>query len=115
MAAPAQGPDAIQRVLAAYEDSYNRRDANAIAAIWKGVDRRGLSRAFSTLANQDFSFEQCNIDMNDDEAHATAQCRGAVRYVRRIGGSAPRVVHLAWKIELARGDDGWLIANLEVR
>ena len=61
------------------------------------------------------SFEQCDIDMNDDEAHATAQCRGAVRYVRRIGGSAPRVVHLAWKIELARGDDGWLIANLEVR
>ena len=113
MVVRADGSDAIQRLLAAYEDSYNRRDAEAVAAIWNGVDRRALGRAFNGLANQVLSFDRCDIDV--DEAHATARCSGALHYVPKIGDSASRVVRLAWTIDFSRGEDGWLIAGVDAR
>ncbi|HLG57911.1 MAG TPA: hypothetical protein VI485_21375 [Vicinamibacterales bacterium] len=101
---------AIDRVLHTYEDSYDRLDAPSAAAIWPRVDTRALSRAFSTLAQQDMSFDRC--DVNILGARATARCTGAIRYVRRVGDQDPRVRQLSWSFALERISDRWQIASV---
>jgi hypothetical protein len=101
---------AIDRVLHTYEDSYDRLDAPSAAAIWPRVDTRALSRAFSTLAQQDMSFDRC--DVNIFGARATARCTGAIRYVRRVGDQDLRVRQLSWSFALERVSDRWQIASV---
>lgn len=104
--------EAIQRVLTAYEDSYDRLDAPAAALLWKGVDTRALQRAFGALDSQDLSFEKC--DLTIDGAQATAVCRGQLRYVRRVGTPTPHVLRGSWKIDFQRANDRWVISNVKV-
>jgi hypothetical protein len=104
--------EAIQRVLTAYEDSYDRLDAPAAALLWRGVDTRALQRAFGALDSQDLSFEKC--DLTIDGAQATAVCRGQLRYVRRVGTPTPHVLRGSWKIDFQRANDRWVISNVKV-
>ena len=101
---------AIDRVLHTYEDSYDRLDAPSAAAIWPRVDTRALSRAFSTLAQQDMSFDRCDVNILGERA--TARCTGAIRYVRRVGDQDPRVRQLSWSFALERVSDRWQIASV---
>jgi hypothetical protein len=100
----------IERVLEQYRDAYDRLDAPSAAVIWPRVDTRALSRAFSTLAEQDLSFDSCDLDIAG--AQAKARCVGEIRYVRRVGDPAPRVRRLSWSFALERVSDRWQIAQV---
>jgi hypothetical protein len=100
----------IERVLAQYRDAYDRLDAPSAAVIWPRVDTRALSRAFSTLAQQDVSFDRC--DLNITGVKANAQCTGEIRYVRRVGDQEPRVRRMSWSFAFERVADRWQIAQV---
>jgi hypothetical protein len=104
---------AVRRVLQQYEDSYDRLDARAAAAIWRGLNASELARAFATLSSQDLTFERCDVSLVAQ--HATATCRGLLRYVPRVGDPSPRRQVLTWTIALARADEAWLIERVAVR
>jgi hypothetical protein len=110
-AVPIDSRQAIKRVLDAYRESYDRLDASSAALIWRGVDTRALARAFSNLSSQALSFDQCDVTV--DGTQATAQCRGELRYVRRVGTPTPRVLRLSWTIDLEQSIDRWVIASIK--
>ena len=97
-------------MLQAYRDAYDRLDAPSAAAIWPRVDTRALNRAFSTLAEQDVSFDKCDLAITGTKANAT--CTGEIRYVRRVGDQVPRVRHVSWLFALERVSDRWQIAQV---
>jgi hypothetical protein len=100
----------IERVLDTYRDAYDRLDAPAAAVVWPHVDTRALSRAFSTLAQQDLHFDSCRFDIAG--AQAQAHCVGQLRYVRRVGDQSPRVRRMSWSFALERVADRWQIAEV---
>lgn len=100
----------IERLLQQYRDAYDRLDAPSAAVIWPRVDTRALGRAFSTLAEQDVSFERCDLDIAGVKANA--KCTGEIRYVRRVGDQNPRVRRLEWSFALERVSDRWQIAQV---
>jgi len=100
----------IERVLQQYRDAYDRLDAPSAAVIWPRVDTRALSRAFSTLASQDLSFERCDLAITGVKARA--QCTGEIRYVRRVGDQEPRVRRMSWSFAFERVSDRWQIAQV---
>ena len=100
----------IERVLQQYREAYDRLDAPSAAVIWPRVDTRALSRAFSTLASQDVSFDRCDLDITG--VKASAQCTGEIRYVRRVGDQAPRTRRMSWSFALERVSDRWQIAQV---
>jgi hypothetical protein len=104
---------AVRRVLHTYEDSYDRLDAQAVAAIWRGLDAGALQRAFQTLSHQNLTFDRCDVSLAD--VRATASCRGQLRYVPRIGAREARSQSMTWTIELSRVDDRWLIERVSAR
>jgi hypothetical protein len=101
---------ALDRLLKAYQDSYNRLDAAAVATNWPTVDTRALSRAFGTIAEQDLSFDRC--DMQVDGSRATALCEGSIRYVRRTGDQTPRVQSASWSFDFRRTGERWQISKV---
>jgi hypothetical protein len=109
----ATGEFEIHRLLEAYEESYDRRDAVSAAMLWPGVDTGALSRAFSTLASQDLAFDHCAVEVLG--GHATATCNGSLEYVRRVGNHAPQSRPLAWTFELDRRAGRWLISRVTAR
>jgi hypothetical protein len=108
--APPSDRASIERVLQQYRDAYDRLDAPSAAVIWPRVDTRALSRAFSTLASQDLSFDHCDLDIAGGKA--SAQCTGAIRYVRRVGDQAPRMRRMSWSFAFERVSDRWQIAQV---
>ncbi len=100
----------IERVLEAYRDAYGRLDAPSAAVVWPHVDTRALSRAFSTLAQQDVQFDSCDYDIAG--VRARARCVGEIRYVRRVGDQVPRVRRMSWSFALERVSDRWQIAQV---
>jgi hypothetical protein len=109
----ATGESEIHRLLEAYEESYDRRDAVSAAMLWPGVDTGALSRAFSTLASQDLAFDHCAVEVLG--GRATAMCNGSLEYVRRVGSHAPQSRPLAWTFELDRHAGRWLISRVTAR
>jgi hypothetical protein len=105
-------PD-VERVVRAYQESYNRLDARSTALVWPTVDTGALARAFSTLVEQELSFDRCEFDV--EAATATVSCAGAVRYVQRIGDPTPRVQQMLWAFQLERTDRGWQIEEVTAR
>jgi hypothetical protein len=110
---PATGQFEIQRLLDAYEASYDRLDAVSAAMLWPGVDTGALSRAFSTLASQNVAFDHCAVDVLG--GHATATCNGSVEYVRRVGDAAPQSRPLAWTFEFDHRAGRWLISRVTAK
>jgi ABC-type bacteriocin/lantibiotic exporter with double-glycine peptidase domain len=104
---------AIRQVLFQYERSYDRLDASSAAAVWRGVDVRGLTRAFASLSQQDLSFDTCDLRIDDERA--TANCRGALTFVRRVGDPEPEMRRVSWTIGFENDEGRWLIASVSAR
>lgn len=100
----------IDRVLRVYRESYDRLDVRLTATIWPTVDTRALARAFGTLAEQQVTFEHCELDVTG--TRATARCDGTLRYVPRVGDSAPRVRQVSWAFDLHRVANRWEIRSV---
>jgi hypothetical protein len=107
---PPSDRTSIERVLQQYRDAYDRLDAPSAAVIWPRVDTRALARAFSTLSEQDLSFDSCNLDIAVTKAQA--RCVGEIRYVRRVGDQEPRVRRMSWSFAFERVSDRWQIAQV---
>ena len=103
----------IRAILDAYTAAYERLDAVSAASLWPGVDTRALTRAFSTLSRQNVSFDRCEITV--DGARATAQCDGAIEYVRRVGDSTPHSRTTSWAFAFDRAAGTWRISNVTAR
>ena len=104
---------AIRQVLFQYERSYDRLDAASAAAVWRGVDVRGLTRAFASLTSQNLSFDTCDVRI--EESHATAQCRGGLMFVRRIGDPEPEERRVSWTFGFDNDEGRWVISSVKAR
>lgn len=104
---------AIDRVLGTYQQSYSSLDAGMVSTIWRGLDTRGLQRAFNGLDSQRMSFEHCDVHVGGDTAKAS--CTGVLDYVRKIGQPNPLQKRLSWNFELQRTGDRWLISGVDAR
>lgn len=105
---------AIDRLLDTYQQSYTALDAALVSTIWRGLDTRGLQRAFDALDSQRMSFEHCDVIIADDKARAS--CTGVLDYVRKYGNAHPLQKRLSWNFDLQRTDDDrWLISKVDAR
>lgn len=104
---------AIDRVLGTYQQSYSSLDAVMVSTIWRGLDTRGLQRAFNGLDSQRMSFEHCDVHVRVDTAKAS--CTGVLDYVRKIGQANPLQKRLSWNFDLLRTGDRWLISGVDAR
>jgi hypothetical protein len=112
-AAARRDDEMIQSVIDAYRAHCERLDAASAATLWRGVDSRALSRAFSTLSSQTLTFDRCDIDVAG--ARGTAVCKGSLSYVRRFGDQTPQSRQLSWAFEFERDADRWMISSVTAR
>jgi hypothetical protein len=108
--AGARDADAVRRVLDEYVDAYRSLDVAAAAAVWPSVDRRALSRAFSTLKSQDVEFERCEVKAA--VADAEVRCRGRLRFVRKVGSPTPRIEPQEWVFRMQKFGTVWKIEQI---
>jgi hypothetical protein len=106
--------NAIGDVLRSYQAAYKALDATSVSTIWQGLDTRALQRAFSTLTQQDVTFDRCDVRMTDAD-RAVASCRGVLRFVPRIGDGEPQQRRLSWNFDFQRAADRWLISSVSAR
>ena len=92
---------------------YDQLDARAVASIWPSVDTHELARIFSSLQQQNLTFDSCVFALA--ESTATAQCDGWLRYVPRVGNRTPHSEHHLWTIQLARAGSAWSIRQVSAR
>lgn len=104
----------INRLLRAYEDAHDRRDAAAVAALWPTTNADDLTRAFSSVKQQDLSFDHCTTtELTVD--HGIVECPGEIRFVRQVGSDRLQVRRAVWTISVARTSDHWSVRNVVVR
>jgi hypothetical protein len=101
----------IEGVIDAYRKFCEQLDAASAATLWRGVDTRTLSRAFSTLSRQSLRFDRCDIAVVGPRA--TAFCNGSLSFVRRVGDQSPQSRTMSWAFELERAADRWLLSNVK--
>ena len=113
--APATGVAAeeisIRSLLSRYEAAYSQLDVDAAGAVFPGLDRRALARAFDGLASQNVNLGSCDVRVIGDVA--TAECIGSAAWRPKVGGgtrSQPR----RWQFQL-RNISGWKIVGANVR
>lgn len=98
---------AVRGTIDGYARALERLDVQAAARLWPSVDRRALTRAFSSLKSQDVAFDDCIVDL--ESVTATARCTGTAQYVARIGPSGPRTGRFEWLFQMRKHDDEWKI------
>jgi hypothetical protein len=98
---------AVRRALHSYKEASEELDVAATASVWPTVDRVALTRAFATLKSQGLDFRTCAITVND--ARATANCRGTVQFVRKVGNSVPLTWEQQWIFKMRRFGADWKI------
>jgi hypothetical protein len=103
----------IETVLDRYVGAFNTLDAEAARVVWPGVDARALDRVFRELEEQELTFEECRIEL--DEVRATAVCRGLARYVPRVGSRSSRSTSRQWTFRLQKVEDRWAIDGVNIR
>ena len=96
----------VRSVLRQYESAYSRLDASAASAVWPGVNRGALARAFEGLESQRFSLGSCDVAVNGPEAHAT--CSGSATWEPKVGGGL-RTEARRWDFALRKSGGGWQI------
>ena len=102
----------VRSVLNKYERAYSSLDAGAASAVWPGVDRAALARAFQGLASQRVSLKACDVVV--DGAAARAQCSGTATWIPKVGGGA-RTAARQWEFELRKRDGEWEIERAVAR
>ena len=103
----------VRQLLDRYVNAYNRLDAAAAHAVWPGVNKSALERAFGELSAQTLRLEKCSVAV--DEEGGTATCSGNARWVPRVGSQGPKREQRTWRFELARNGDDWIITRAEAR
>jgi len=101
---------AVRRTLEAYRVAYEELDVRAAANVWPTVDRRALTRAFSTLESQAVTLGECEIHVA--QATATARCQGKVRFVRTFGGRDPVNASTGWLFRMRKSGESWTIEDV---
>lgn len=109
---PVKTNEDVRNVIERYRAAYEQLDAAAAQAVWPGVDRAALARAFDGLTSQRIEFDRCDI-WRDAQA-ALASCAGRASYVPKVG-SALNSVRREWHFRLRRRPGGWAIESAEVR
>jgi hypothetical protein len=107
VSAAALEQNAVLETLREYARAYQALDVKATAAVWPSVDRRALTRAFSTLKSHQLELEDCRVTIAD--ASALSQCRGIVEYVRKVGSSTPRTAHQELVFKMRKLGSDWFI------
>lgn len=111
-APPRDESEIVRAVLQRYERAYSSLDAAAASAIWPGVNRGALARAFDGLASQRVSLGSCDVDINGPSARAT--CAGSATWEPKVGGGV-RTEARSWNFELKKRGDGWQIERAVTR
>lgn len=102
----------VRSVLTRYERAYSSLDAGAASAVWPGVDRPALERAFDGLTSQRVSLQSCDVTVNG--AAARALCSGTATWVPKVGGGA-RTAARRWDFDLRKRDGDWEIERAVAR
>ena len=102
----------IRRALQSYQEAYGRLDVEGTADVWPSVDRRALARAFEGLESQGIDFQTCAVTVAGERA--TAQCRGTLRFVRKVGNALPLTAEQHWLFEMRRSGADWKIDRVTV-
>ena len=109
---PIDESSSVRSVLAKFERAYSSLDADAASAVWPGVDRSALARAFHGLASQHVSLHSCDVTVTG--AAAYAQCSGTATWVPKVGGGA-RTAARQWNFELRKREGDWEIERAVAR
>jgi len=102
----------VRSALAQYESAYSRLDANAAAAVWPGLDRRALARAFDGLESQRVDLGACDVRMVGETA--TAECTGSATWKPKVGGGT-QSQQRRWQFRLRNSGGAWQIVGANVR
>jgi hypothetical protein len=97
----------IRQTLRRYEDAYKALNAQSAHAIQPTIDEESLARAFDGLQAQSLVFDACQIEVRGSSAMAI--CRGAARFVRKVGTREPRTERRVWSFTLNKHDGDWTI------
>ena len=116
-AAPALDPraveaDRVRAVLSGYERAYSELDAEAASRVFPAIDRKALSRAFSSLSAQQIQFDDCRIQVLQASARAT--CAGTARWTPKVGSGTQQQAR-RWQFDLEQGSGGWRIGSVRVQ
>lgn len=109
---PRDESSVVRAVLERYEHAYSSLDAVAASAVWPGVNKDALSRAFDGLSSQRVSLGSCDVAIDGPAARAT--CSGSATWEPKVGGgvhTAPR----RWNFELRKSGDDWQIERAITR
>jgi hypothetical protein len=111
----AGAPDtsAIHAVLGRYRIAFTDLDSARVADVWPSVDKRALDRAFSQLAQQEFSFDSCQIAVSG--VLATARCTGQARHVPKVGPRTAKLERRQWNFTLRKSQGDWIIDSISSR
>jgi hypothetical protein len=104
--------DKVRSVLSRYESAFSQLDAGAAARLYPAVDRKALSRAFSTLSAQQIRFDDCRIQVTQATARAT--CAGKASWTPKVGGG-PREEARHWQFDLKQVGGDWQIGSVRVQ
>jgi len=105
-ASPPRDESVVRAVLQRYEVAYSRLDATAASAVWPGVNKGALARAFDGLASQHVTLGSCDVAVNGPAARAT--CSGSATWEPKVGGGV-RTEARQWNFELRKNDGAWQI------
>ena len=104
--------DRVRAVLTGYEHAYSALDADAASRVFPTVDRKALSRAFSSLSAQQIQFDDCRIQIQQGSARAT--CAGTARWTPKVGGGSQQQAR-RWEFALQQASTGWKIGSVRVQ
>jgi hypothetical protein len=103
---------AVRAALTRYETAYSTLDSDAATAVWPGVDRRALERAFGGLAAQRVTLDICEVGVTGQSARAN--CSGRATWTPKVGGGTQSQAR-KWTFDLRRSDNGWQIVRVDTR
>jgi hypothetical protein len=102
----------VRSTLAQYESAYSRLDVDAARAVWPGLDRRALARAFDGLSAQRIDLGTCDVRLVAETA--MAECRGSATWTPKVGGGS-HTQQRRWQFRLRQAPSGWQIVSAMVR
>ena len=112
-ASAANSRNAVAAVLQRYAAAFSSLDAGAAKAVWPGVNEGALTRAFSSLQEQQFDLGECQIWVTGPSA--VASCAGRASYTPRIGNRKPRSEAREWTFYLQQEGQQWSIGTVRTR
>lgn len=102
----------VRMVLARYESAYSRLDVDAAGAVWPGLDRRRLARAFDGLASQRVDLGACDVRIAGETA--VAECMGSATWTPKVGGGSHNQ-RRRWQFRLRNASGSWQIVGATVK